>query len=200
MKQRVTGIPLKDALRTMLRNPSCLLRDWNWKAAAFSAMMRGTLFFLVNRYAGRASAVKAMLVEMVYATAVAGLAGAITQRLRHAMPRIATAAVVMLAVPLAMLAGQAVLHHSMRTPRLRSGLLLSFLFASLANGFTWFAMSRNVFVTGSSQGFFQDLARLPKLLLQIFSKPGLAGSPGTVLESAQLTHGRRANKTLRRKG
>ena len=43
---------------------------------------------------GRAEAGKASLVEFGYATVAAGLAGAVTQRLRHAVPRAATAVVV----------------------------------------------------------------------------------------------------------
>ena len=162
----VQTVRLRDALQTMLRHPLALLRAWNWKAALFSAMLRGLLFFFTNLHAGRARAGKAMLVELVYATIAAGLAGAVTQRLRHAVPRRATAAFVWLAIPAVMLAAQAAVHHAMGTPRLRAGLLASFAFAAFATGFNWFAMSRGAFVTGEGRSFSSDLLLLPKLLLQ----------------------------------
>ena len=157
----------------MLRHPLTLLRDWNWKAAVFSAMLRGVLFFLTNLHAGRARAGKAMLVELVYATVAAGLAGAVTQRLRHAIHRAATAAVIWLAIPALMLAAQAAVHHAMGTPRLRASLRASFIFAAFATGFNWFAMSRGAFVTGEGRSFARDLLLVPKLLLQFVAS--LAG-------------------------
>ena len=159
-------VPLRNVLHAMLRHPLTLLRDWNWKAGLFSAMLRGALFFLTNLHAGRARAGKAMLVELVYATIAAGLAGAVTQRLRHAVPRAATAAVVWLAIPAVLLAVQAFVHHAMGTPRLRASLLASFVFAAFATGFNWFAMSRGAFVTGEGRSFTRDLLLVPRLLLQ----------------------------------
>ena len=165
MAHATQTVPLRNVLHAMLRHPLTLLREWNWKAAMFSAMLRGVLFFFTNLHAGRARAGKAMLVELVYATVAAGLAGAVTQRLRHAVPRAATAAFVWLAIPAVMLAVQAAVHHAMGTPRLRASLLASFAFAALATGFNWFAMSRGAFVTGEGRSFARDLVLMPKLLL-----------------------------------
>lgn len=118
-----------------------------------------------------------MLVEAAYATVAAGLAGAITQRLRHAEPRGSTALVVWLAIPLLMLMMQAAVHHAMGTPRLRSSMLASFVFAAFATGFNWFAMSRGAFVTGEGRSFGRDLMLLPKLVGQFFlSLPGVFAS------------------------
>ncbi len=165
MAHATQTVPLRDALHAMVRHPLALLRDWNWKAAIFSALLRGVLFFFTNLHAGRARAGKAMLVELVYATVAAGLAGAVTQRLRHAVPRGATAGVIWLVVPALMLAAQAFVHHAMGTPRLRASLIASFVFAALATGFNWFAMSRGAFVTGEGRTFVRDLVLMPKLLL-----------------------------------
>lgn len=163
------SVPLGRTLRALLQHPLVLLRDWNWKAALFSALLRGALFFLTNLHAGRASAEKAMLVELVYGTAAAGLAGAVTQRLRHAVPRRYTALMVWLAVPAVMSAIQAMVHHALRTPRLRTGLIASFLFAAFATGFNWFAMSRGAFLTGEGRSFSRDLLATPRLLWQFLT-------------------------------
>ena len=171
-------VSLRAALRAMLRHPLVLLREWNWKAALFSAMLRGVLFFFTNLHAGRARAGKAMLVEFVYATIAAGLAGAVTQRLRHAVPVVTTAAFVWLAIPTIMLAVQAGVHHAMGTPRLRASLIASFIFSAFATGFNWFAMRRGAFVTGEGRSFARDLRGVPRLLLQFLgSLVGLHTKP-----------------------
>ena len=169
-----SAVPLGVALRRMLRHPLQLLWEWNWKAAAISAMLRAGIFFATNLHAGHAAALKAMLVEAAYATVAAGLAGAVTQRLRHAEPRGRTALVVWLAIPLLMLTMQAVVHSAMGTPRLRRSMLASFVFAALATGFNWFAMSRGAFVTGEGRSFTRDLLLLPKLVGQfLLALPGV---------------------------
>ena len=167
--QTAHSVRLGRAMLTMLRHPLTLLTDWNWKAALFSAILRGLMFFLINLRAGRASAGKAMLVEVVYAAVAAGLAGAVTQRLRFALPRFATAAVMWLILPACMLAAQAAVHHAMGTPRLRASLIASFLFAAFATGFNWFAMARGVFVTGQGRPFLRDLLLVPQLLVQFLA-------------------------------
>ena len=162
-------VPLTQALGDMLRHPLHLLRAWNWKSALFSAILRGALFFATNLHAGRGRALKAMLVELVYATVAAGFVGAVTQRLRHAAPRARTAAVVWLLLPALMLLAQAAVHHAMGTPRLRASLVASFVFAAFATGFTWFAMSRGVFVTGEGRSFARDLLLAPRLIVQFLT-------------------------------
>ena len=177
-------MPMPHALRSMLRHPVELLRAWNWKAALFSALLRGLIFFAANLHGGTALAARAMLVEVLYATVAAGCAGAVTQRLRHAIPRAATALVVWLAIPAVMLAAQAAVHRALHTPHLRTGLIVSFLFASCASGFTWFAMSRGVFVTGEKRPFIRDLLLVPGLILQFFGGGFTPSSHG-------ITNGRR---------
>ncbi len=167
----VPQVALGGALAGMVRRPLVLWRDWNWKAAVFSAILRALMFLSINLRAGSGRAIRAMLVEAVYATVAAGFAGAVTQRLRHAVPRWATALVVWLAVPLVLLLGQAAVHHAMGTPRLRTGLIASFVFAAFATGFNWFAMSRGAFVTGERRSFVKDLVLVPRLLWEFVTAP-----------------------------
>lgn len=112
-------VRLRDALLEMVRHPVAFAEEWNRKAAAISAMLHAVLFLLTNLGAGHGRAVRAMLVEAVYATVTAGIAGAVTQRLRHAVPRGWTAFVVWVVLPVLMLVMRAVVHHAAGTPRLR---------------------------------------------------------------------------------
>lgn len=164
-------VPVRDVVEALLRRPALLLRGWNWKAAAFSALLRAILFLLINLHAGSGRAIRAMLVEAVYATIAAGFAGAATQRLRHAVPRWATALVVWLAIPTVLLLAQAAVHAAMGTPRLARSLSASFFFAAFATGFNWFAMSRGAFVTGEDRSFTRDLLMVPRLLWQFVTAP-----------------------------
>jgi hypothetical protein len=165
------AVPLRSALGQMLRHPLALLADWNWKAGLFSAMIRGIIFFTTNLRAGHSQAVKATVVELVYAITAAGFAGAITQRLRHAVPVRLTATVVCIGIPIMMLSLQALVHTLTGTEHMKTGLIASFLFASIATAFNWFSMSRGAFVTGENRSFLKDLVLVPKLIGQFITAP-----------------------------
>ncbi len=155
----------------MLRHPLGLLADWNWKSGVLSALLYSPVFFAGNRRAGHHAAFKALAVEAIYSVITAGLAGSVTQRLRHAVPRARTALVVWLGLPSALLLGRLVVHTALGTPRLRASLVASFLFAALASGFNWFSMSRGAFVTGEPRSFARDLRLVPQLLYSFVTAP-----------------------------
>jgi hypothetical protein len=152
-------------LGAILRHPTSLLSTWNWKAAAVSAIIRALMFLLINLRSGHASAEKAMLVEAVYATFAAGLLGSITQHLRHTVPRATTALIVWAGLPALLLIVQYFVHRATGTPRLRTSLIASFVFAAFATGFNWFAMQRGAMLTGGeASSTISDLRRLPIVL------------------------------------
>ena len=162
---------LSAVLRDNVRHPLALLRDWNWKAAAFSAVLRAAIFLVANRHATHHAALKASVTELVYATIAAGIAGSVVQKLRHAEPAGQTALFVWLLLPLLMTAAQYDFHRLMRTPHLRASLVASFVFSAFASGFNWFAMRRGAFVTGADRSFARDLALVPKLIAQFLLAP-----------------------------
>lgn len=158
-------------LREIVRHPLALLRDWNWKAAAFSAMLRAVIFLVANRHATHHAALKASITELVYATVAAGIAGSVVQRLRHAEPAGQTACFVWLVLPLLMTAAQYDIHRLVGTPHLRASVIASLLFSAFASGFNWFAMRRGALVTGAERSFTRDLALVPKLIAQFLLAP-----------------------------
>jgi hypothetical protein len=155
--------PLGTALLDFLRHPLAnLIETWNWKAAAISAMIRGAIFLITNLRSGSHRAVRAMLVEVVFAIFAAGIMGAMTQRLRSTRPIAATALIVWLAMPAGMLAAEAAVHHLFGTPHLRVGLTASFALASVASGFGWFAQRRGIMLAGCAKDTVaNDLRALP---------------------------------------
>ena len=159
---------LSHALADLARHPlTLLIHPWNWKAAASSALVRGIIFLLANLHEGGHRALRAMLVEAVFAIFASGVMGAVTQRLRASRPFLATAAFVWLALPAAMLAVEALLHHSFGTPHLRLGLSVSFVMASVSSGFGWFAQRRGIMLAGPGQGSaLADLRAMPALVIE----------------------------------
>ena len=164
-------VPLREALRAMLQHPAALLRGWNWKAAIFSAMVRATIFLLTNLRSGHVGAVRAMLVELCFSAVAAGIAGAVTQRLRNTVPVAATAVVVWLGIPLAMMLLQLTVHRINGTAHVRTGVIASFIFAAFATGFNWFSMRKGVFVTGEDRSFARDLLLVPRMIAEFVSAP-----------------------------
>lgn len=173
---------LGEALGDILRHPyATLIAAWNWKAAAVSVLLRAGVFFATNLRSGQHSAVRAMLVEAAFATAAAGLMGAATQRLRAARPVWATAFIVWLGLPALMLVAQFIWHRALGTPHLRTGLIASFCFASLASGFNLFAMRRGAMLAGTGAASLTSDARaLPRIVLDF-----VLAVPRTLLRSVR---------------
>jgi hypothetical protein len=158
---------LRDALRNIVLHPlRSLVPAWSWKAAGFSALLRATTFFLTNLRAGRFDAVRAGLVEAVFAVFAAGIMGAVSQKLRLAKPIWATGLVVWFAMPLTMLLAQAGVHKLAGTPHLGMGLFLSFCFAAIASSFSWYAMRHGALLGGDAEtSMVHDARHLPRICL-----------------------------------
>jgi hypothetical protein len=158
---------LSKALLLMLRHPiRGVLFHWNWKAALLSAAIRSAIFFGVNLRAGRISAVKAMLVEAVYAAWASGLFGAITQNLRNARPAWITGLIISVLLPVAFQVFQYIVHWYMGTPLLAASMIVSIAFAGLSSLFNWYAMRRGTLLTGrEGHSLFADIKSLPLIAL-----------------------------------
>lgn len=158
---------LGHALRELVLHPGRnLLPAWSWKAAAMSALLRAATFFGTNLRAGRYDAIRAGLVEAVFAIFAAGLLGAISQRLRLAKPIWATGLVVWLGMPMGMLLAQFGLHKLAHTPHMGTGLTVSFLFAAVASSFSWYAMRHGALLGGdASTSLVHDVRHLPRIIV-----------------------------------
>jgi hypothetical protein len=147
--QPADNISLGHALLHTARRPlRTLLAAWSWKTALFSALLRASIFFASNLHTGHGHAVRAMLIEAAFSMLASGFLGGVTQCVRHARPVWATALLVWVGLPAVMLAAQFGVHRLGGTPHMRSGLIASFVFASIASGFTWYAMRRGALLAG----------------------------------------------------
>lgn len=143
-----------------------LVPPWSWKAAALSAILRAVSFFASNLRSGPKQAVRAMMIEAVFAVFTAGVIGAISQRLRAANPAWITAILVSTGLPGIMVLTQAVVHHAAHTPHVGLGLISSFCLAAIASAYTWYAMRHGALLGGtSSTSLRHDLHGLPEITL-----------------------------------
>jgi hypothetical protein len=158
---------LGTVLGQMLRHPvRTLMPVWSWKSAGVSALLRASTFFWTNLRSGEFDAIRAGLVEAVFAVFAAGMLGAVSQRLRLAVPAWKTALVVWLAMPLAMLLAQFGVHKLAGTPHLGTGLIASFCFAAIASSFSWYAMRNGALLGGDAEtSLGHDARHLPRIVL-----------------------------------
>ena len=166
-KNYKTAVDLRQVLHDMAGHPlKTLVPPWSWKAAAFAATVRGLAFFATNIREGSGEAMKAFVVEAIFAFITGGLIGAISQQLRKAEPLWATVAVVWIGLPGGMLLAQSGLHHLAHTPHLSGGLLLSFCLSAVSAAFSWYAMRHGAMLGGTQEtSISHDLKVLPQILL-----------------------------------
>lgn len=160
----------KDLYRGVLEIISSPLRTlippWSWKAAFLSALFRAGAFFSSNLKSGTHQAMRAMLIEAVYAVLTAGLIGAVSQRLRDAKPAWATSGFVSLVLPGIIILAQFGVHRLAHTPHVGAGMVVSFGGSALAAAFSLFAMRRGCLLGGNdSTSIRHDVEALPRITL-----------------------------------
>jgi hypothetical protein len=149
---------------------AALVASFNWKTALVSAMLRAAIFFCTNLRSGHQLALRATLVEAIYAISAMGIFGAVTERIRNARPAWLTGVVVWIAIPATMLTVQFFVHRACGTPQLRTSMIASFCFAALGTGFSWFAMRRGAMMVGAERSSLaSDLRAVPLLLWEFLS-------------------------------
>src|SRR5262245_9399304 len=78
-----------------------LIRQWNWKNALFTALVRGAVFFAANLLDGFPAAARAFAIDAAFRVPLSGIYASITQSLAAATPRWAALLVIAGLVPAA---------------------------------------------------------------------------------------------------
>lgn len=157
---------LREALYRLFRNPfELMVRRWNWKAAFFSSLVRGIIFFIANLTAGWRAATGAMLAEWIYRAATSGFYGAITQTLGEAEPEWHGAAAAMILLPVLSHSLEFLVHWLRHTPHLKASVISSMSFTVISTLFNFYAMRRGTMVVGrNSPSLAQDMRALPRII------------------------------------
>jgi hypothetical protein len=156
-----------EALLDLVRRPrEHLIQRWNWKAALFSSLWRGGIFFAANLSSGLHAASGAMAVEAVYRAATAGFYGAVTQQISTARPAWQASAAALILLPVVAHFLEFLLHFVRGTPNLGRSIAISVAFTGVATVFNLFAMRRGVLMVGPrSRSLIDDLRALPATML-----------------------------------
>lgn len=149
-----------------------LLRAWNWKAAALSAVTRATLFLGANVSAGWRAAWGAFGAELVFRACTSGFYGGATQAFASARPAWAAAIAALVVIPGVSHTLEFMVHYLRGTPALGRSIALSALFTVVSTLFHLFAMRRGVLVVGAAAApLADDLRRMPRLIVEFLAVP-----------------------------
>jgi hypothetical protein len=159
--------------RELARHPVLhLIRQWNWKNALFTALVRGGVFFATNLVAGFPAAARALAVDAAFRVPLSGMYAAVTQALKSAQPRWAVLLIIGGFVPAFGHTVELVVHWLFATPELRVSVLTSVAFSAASTLFNLFSMQRGVFLVGAAaRPFGEDVKRLPLLLVDFLLTP-----------------------------
>ncbi len=156
------------ALLQLFRNPFYyFVQHWNWKSALFAAINRGTIFFVATMRRGRAEISTAVLVEIVFSCATAGIYAAFTQAMRFAQPGWLAAAIVAVGIPSALYGFDYLAHVYTGMHNVRPAVTFATALSVVSTLFNLFMMRRGAMVVGEeSQPLWRDLMRVPVLFVQ----------------------------------
>lgn len=168
-------------LIALVRNPvPALIHQWNWKAAIFSSLCRGIVFFFANLSSGLDAATGALIAEFIYRSISAGFYGAMTQAFRKSEPRWAATLVALVVIPGISHAMEFLLHWLRGTPNLKTSIIASVIFTLISTLFNLHAMRRGVLVVGHGEkSIWEDMRLLPLTIWTFLASGfGLARRPG----------------------
>ena len=156
------------ALLQVLCNPFYhFIRHWNWKSALFGAINRGTIFLVATMKRGRVEMSVAVLVEILFTCATAGIYAAFTQAMRFAEPEWLGASVVALVIPGALYGADYFAHIWTGMHNVRPAVGFATGLSVVSTLFNLFIMRRGAMVVGEgSQPLWRDLLRIPGLIVQ----------------------------------
>lgn len=166
---------ITEALMSVVREPSLLVRNWNYKGAILSGTMRAPIF-LITYLIGRESiklAIAAALAQFAFRFLFAGIGGALIQAFRRVEPAWKALFAILLIVPgishfFEFLVQYSFAHLTGTGDHTDEAILRSISISILSALFTLFIMRRNVMIVGEaeSESIFSDMKRIPLLLFE----------------------------------
>lgn len=166
---------ISEALRNVFSHPSKFVKNWNYKGAVLSGVLRSPIF-LITYLAGRESlrvAVGAAVLQFIFRFFFAGVGGTLIQGFRRVEPPWKALVAIMLILPLIShlleFAIQVAFAYATSTQDHTDEAILRSITVSIISAlFTLFAMRRDVMIVGeeNSRSLFHDITRLPRLVFE----------------------------------
>ena len=164
-----------EALRNVWNDPALFIKNWNYKGAVLSGVLRAPIF-LITYLAGRESlklAIGAALLQFSFRFVFAGVGGTLIQSFRRVEPAWKALAAVMLILPIISHFFEFVIqflfaYFTSTQDHTDEAILRSVTVSIISALFTLFAMRRNVMIVGEeeSKSLLHDVSRLPILIFQ----------------------------------
>lgn len=157
---------VREVWTAIARHPvRTLVLRWNWKAALFAALIRGSIYFFTSLKGGWRTGLAAMAVEASWRLPISGFTGAITQNFRNARPKWAATMIAALAMPFGLHCIEFAVHWSHRPPKLWLSFAVSVSVTIIGALFNLYAMRKGAYVVGDEgRSFGSDLRRTPVIL------------------------------------
>lgn len=141
---------------------------WNWKTALNSGLYRGIPFAAANSHSGFADTAAGAATQFMLFALLAGLTGALAQRLRFHRPRWQTALVLMMLAPLTVHLIEWTVHETFHPGGRRAGIFVSWAQSALSMATQWMLMRRGLFLAGESgQPYWRDFALMPGVVWEL---------------------------------
>ena len=160
-------LSIREAVHDLASHPvRHFMNGWNWKAAIFSATIRGCIFLLATMKRRAVDMSLAVAVELAFSTFVAGVSGAFTQCMRFATPEWATNLVFAIVLPSTLLLLDGLAHLATGMTHMRASLIGAGMFSMLASLFNLYIMRKGALLVGGRGGtLLSDMTRMPRLVL-----------------------------------
>lgn len=166
---------ITEALRNVWSDPRQFVKNWNYKGAVLSGVLRAPIF-LITYLAGRESlriAIGAATVQFIFRFLFAGVGGTLIQSFRKVEPAWKALAAIMLILPLISHAFEFVIqvlfaYFTSTQSHTDTAILRSITVSIISALFTLFAMRRNIMIVGEeeSKSLLHDVSRLPVLTFE----------------------------------
>ena len=164
LRTETLPITVGGVLSELVRHPvRRLVRQWNWKTALVSVVLRASIFFTVNLTSSWNSAVDAVVTECMFRAWMSGTLASLSQAFRRVQPAWRASLVMLLALP-ALAHGIEFTVHSLRgTDRLYASVAVSILFSMFSCVFSYWLHRRSVLIVGEgARPFVSDIVELPQ--------------------------------------
>jgi hypothetical protein len=172
------GLTVSDAWGHLLRNPNLFIRQWNYKGAVMSGLVRAPFFFF-SVWAGGEGVVLALAIGTImfaFRFVFAGIGGAMIQALRRVEPPWKALLSILVVIPFIShvfeFAIQAAFASATKTESQTLPAVLKSVCVSVFSAlFTLYIMRRDVLIVGEdeSETLIKDFTKFPRLIFNFLA-------------------------------
>jgi hypothetical protein len=165
---------VKEVIKYTVSHPiEMLVFRWNWKAALFSGLMRGSIYFFTHIKHGWRAALGAMTVEFAFRVIVSGASGSLVQAFHKANPIWLSTLCVMIFLPAFSHMIEFTIHSLNGDASKKSAIIVSITVSIISALFNLFAMRRGTLLVKheNQQTLWNDMKKFPAIIFEFVFYP-----------------------------